>query len=150
VAEQGRAEPFDLDDERLLEGGQEVSVSLVDHRGRPGRGRSLDATLLGRDRGTRVELLDGPSIGVAAHEDRSVAERTQQLDRGHGQRSGHRVAADDDQIDGLLFELGEDGAQRDGVGVDVVESGDAHALRRRRGGRPRTLRRPGKPRPRRA
>ena len=150
MAEQGGAEPDDLDDHGLLEGGQEVSLALVDPRGRPGRGRPLDATLVGRDPGTRVELLDGPAIGVAAHEHRSVAERAQQHDRRHGQRSGHGVAADDDQIDRFLFELGEDGAQRDGVGVDVVESGDAHALRRRRGGRPPALRRPGTPRPRRA
>ena len=71
MAEQRRAEPVDVDDHGLLEGGQEVSLFLVDHRRRPRRGRPLGSRLIGADPGQRVELLDGPAIGVAAHEHRS-------------------------------------------------------------------------------
>ena len=123
VAEQGRAEPVDLDHHGLLEGGLEVPLPLVDHGGRPGRSRPLRAALIGSQ---CVELLDDPAIGVAAYEDRALPERAHELDRLPGQRPWHDIAADDDEIDVLALELGEDRAQRDEVAVDVGQGRDAH------------------------
>jgi hypothetical protein len=127
VAEQRRAEPVELDDHIVLEGGKEVSPTLIDHRRRPRRRRSNDAALAAFRARTRVELLDRPAIGVAAHVHGSAMQRAQQIDRRCRQRPRHDITANDDQVDVLAFELGEDGAQRDGIAVDVIHGRDPHA-----------------------
>jgi hypothetical protein len=119
VAEERVAEPVDVDHARLAEGGEKVTLSAIDLGCRPRRRGSLDRLLV-------IEGLDDPAVGVAAHEDGAIAERAQQLDRLLRKRSRHGVAADEDAVDVFALDLGEHGAQRDGVAVDVVEGRDAH------------------------
>jgi hypothetical protein len=74
----------------------------------------------------RVERLHYPAIAVAAHEQRPVAERSQALDRLDRHRARHNVAPDDDRVEARALDFGEDGIERRGVGVDVVERGNSH------------------------
>ena len=125
VAEQGRAEPVDLDDQGLLQVGQGFAApgrSSSPSRPRPAarhdprRDRLRHAHRVppprSTDRCCRARTRLGRRASAAARSSARAAVRAR--------RRRRRRRRDDV----LRVDLGEDGAQRDGVGVDVVESGD--------------------------
>ena len=65
-------------------------------------------------------------VGVAPHEVLRQRDRMHQLERLVRQRPPRQVAAEDDRIDALAADLGQDGLERRRIAVHVGQSRDAH------------------------
>jgi hypothetical protein len=112
VAERHLAEPAD--------------VQPLAERPRAHRRLPLLAELVGAPlRAEPLGAFDDEAVGVAADEERRW-ERDEQLERLRRERTGDGIAADDDRVDALPFDLGEHGLERGQIRVDVVERRDAH------------------------
>ena len=120
VAEADWAELADLDDDVLLEGGEEGQVVFAVALEQPASPR----------RCFRRRVEQAPFC-VPTHEARGKLEARNERERLGGQRPPGQVTAEDDELGGFGANLREDSLQRDGVGVDVGEHRDAVDARAR-------------------
>src|SRR5262245_20249752 len=118
VAERRRAETLDLDADVLAERRDEVARRVVVALGH-------EALALARVIRNAPEEPQELALGVAAYEERTLAERQQQRDRLLGQRPPGEVAAEDDEVGLRSPDLVQNRLERRSVAVDVGQDGDA-------------------------